>query len=174
MQNKAGSSVPNQGIRYAIILAVLITASTVVRAADFKGATEVLRQAAQASPKPAQEKTKDPYEPFREKLKAFQAQITNLAPSQAATQWLALVDDFQKASGEDRDSMRRGLGTLRPLQFEEVMKVLPPPAAWVELEKAVEARSPTQADRFAHQGLHGSGGWHQHETPDFLCANRKL
>src|SRR5258706_7810450 len=137
MQNTEGLSLSNQEMRYPILLAVLLAGGTLLHAADFKGAAEVLRQAAQASPKP-KEKSKDPHEPFREKLKAFQTHGTNLPPAQAATQWLALVDDFEKESGESLGSMRRGLGAGKPVRFDEVMRVLPPPAAWVELEKAVE------------------------------------
>jgi len=95
MQNKAALPVSNQEMRYSILLALLLAGTTVLPAADFKGATEVLRQAAQASPKP-QEKSKDPQAPFRDRLKAFQSQSTNLPPAQVATQWLALVDDFGK------------------------------------------------------------------------------
>src|SRR6266446_3320324 len=114
MQNKPGPSVSNEEMRCAILLALLLTGSTWLHAADFKGATEVLRQAAQASPRP-KEKSKDPSEPFREKLKAFQAQSTNLPPAQAAEQWLALVNDFEKTSGELLGPMRRGLGAGQPL-----------------------------------------------------------
>ena len=64
-------------------------------AADFKGAAEVIRQAAQASPKP-KEKPKDPNAPFREKLKAFAAASTNLPPAAAATRWLDLVEEFEQ------------------------------------------------------------------------------
>src|SRR6266481_455262 len=35
---------------------------------------------------------------------------------------------------------RSGSRFLIPLQFSDVLKVLPPPSAWSELEKAVEAR----------------------------------
>jgi tetratricopeptide (TPR) repeat protein len=154
MQNQAGLSVFNQAMCFAIFLAIFLAGSTSLQAADFKGATEVLRQASQASPKP-KEKTKDPHEPFREKLKAFQAQSTNLPPAEAATQWLALVDDFEKESGESAGSIHGGFRPGRALQFEEVVKTLPPPATWVELEKAVEARSPTpsKADEKRELGL---------------------
>src|SRR5258707_10268687 len=144
MQNKAGLALSNQEMRFGFILALLLAGSNLLRAADFKGAAEVLRQVAQASPKPT-EKSKDPYEPLREKLKAFQAHGANLPPAQAATQWLVLLDDFEKESGELSGSRRRGLSAGRPLQFDDVMKVLPPPTTWTELESAVEARSSAQA-----------------------------
>ena len=76
MQTKARSSVSAQGKNFVFILLAGLTASVSAPAADFKGAAEVLRQAAQASPKP-KEKPKDPNAPFREKLKAFAAASTN-------------------------------------------------------------------------------------------------
>src|SRR5260370_33100212 len=91
MRNKAASSVSHKEMRCAIFLSALLGTSVLAAAPEFKGATEVLRQAAQDSPKPKQ-KTKDPYEPFREKLKAFQVQSTNLPTPQAAAQWIGLVD----------------------------------------------------------------------------------
>src|SRR5205807_2760054 len=112
-------------------------------AADFKGAAEVLRQATQTSPE-AREKPKDPYAPFREKLKAFAAASTNLPPAAAAAGWLALLEEFEKISTDPaaltHSSSPRA---VRPLQFDDVMKVLPPPGTWTELEKVVEARSPS-------------------------------
>ncbi len=139
MQNKAGWAVLNENMRLATLLSLLLIVGTPSHGAEFKGAAEVLRQAAQASPKP-KEKKDDPYQPFREKLEVFQSQSTNLPPAQAAAQWLALVDEFETQSGESLNRMRSGSRFLIPLQFSDVLKVLPPPSAWSELEKAVEAR----------------------------------
>src|SRR5437762_9428152 len=105
MRNKAGWAVSDNTMRSLITLIVLLAAPMLPHAADFKGATEVLRQAAQTSAAP-KEKSQDPYSPFREKLKAFQSQSTNLPPAQAATQWLALVEEFQNQSSQSRAPMR--------------------------------------------------------------------
>jgi hypothetical protein len=144
MQNKAGWSVLNQSMRSVTLISALLAAGVVCRAADFKGAAEVLRQAAQTSPKP-QEKKEYPDQPFRDKLNAFESQNTNLPPAQAAGQWLELVDEFEKQSADSMSRLRSGSGFALPLQFSEVLKALPPPAAWNELEKAVEARPATGA-----------------------------
>jgi len=87
--------VSNQNMNTVTLFALLLAETTLVQSADFKGAAEVLRQAAQVSPKP-QPKNRDPHEQFRQKLVAFQAQSTNLAPALAAQQWLGLVEDFEK------------------------------------------------------------------------------
>src|SRR5437867_12694317 len=125
-------------MRSAILLSLLLSASPFATAAEFKGAAEILRQAAQASPKSNAEKPKDPYQSFREKLKVFEAQNTNVPPSQAASGWLILADDFQKTLGEHHAAAGRGFPAVKMLQFDEVVNVLPPPAAWHELERAIE------------------------------------
>src|SRR5207245_2931056 len=108
-----------------------------------------------ASPKTNAEKPKDPYQSFREKLKVFEAQNTNVPPSQAASGWLVLADDFQKTSGEHHAAAGRGFPAVKMLQFDEVVNVLPPPAAWPELERAIENRAPAEAtaDRKRELGL---------------------
>src|SRR6185436_20158681 len=75
------------------------------------------------------------------KLKAFESLSTNLQPSESATQWLAFVDGFAEAAAVLREPGPARFRAGRTLQFDEVMRVLPPPKVWAELEKAVEARS---------------------------------
>lgn len=144
MQNKAGPAAFRHRMPLATLLGLILVFGMASRAADFKGASEVLRQAAQASPKP-KEKKEDPTKPFRDKLEAFEAQVTNLSPAQAATQWLALVDEFDKQSGDSMTRTRSGFMFGLALQFNDVLKALPPPPAWGELEKAVEARQTVEA-----------------------------
>jgi len=143
MQNKTGLAVSimqmHYKVYYKVLLAALLAASSLAEAADFKGATEVLREAAQATPKP-KEAEKDSHGPFRERLKSFAVQSTNLPPSQAATQWLAFTEEFEKEFGRDIASPRLRSRVEKGIQFDEVMNALPPPAAWEELAKAVEAR----------------------------------
>src|SRR5262245_11367905 len=141
MQNKPSSWVSNTQMGRLAALIILLVASS-VPAADFKGAAEVLQQAAQTATKP-NEKPKDPYAPFRDKLKAFASQSTNLPPDQAAQQWLALVDELEKESVRIASSARLGPRAGRPVRLEEVLDTLPPPSSWAELEKAVEARPAT-------------------------------
>src|SRR6266404_2788893 len=144
MRNKLNWVVSDQQMHCAAVLTILFAASAVSPAADFKGAAEVLQQASQA-PSKSKEASKDPYAPFRDKLKAFASQSTNLPPDQAARQWLGLVDEFEKESVRIAGSARRGPWAGRPVQLEEVLEVLSPPASWAELEKAVEARSAAAA-----------------------------
>ena len=63
--------------KFLLAGAAIFMANMSLPAAGFKGAAEVWRESTQASVKP-KEKTKDPFEPFREKLKAFESQATNL------------------------------------------------------------------------------------------------
>src|SRR2546427_11481270 len=126
MQNKCAGAELKNHMRYKLVLVAILAAGSWARAADFKGAAEVLREATQQPPKP-KEKSTDPYEALREKLKAFEMQGTNLPPAEAAKQWLALVDEFEKQSGKATAPMTRGLGPVRPLQLDDVMKALPTP-----------------------------------------------
>jgi tetratricopeptide (TPR) repeat protein len=144
MQNKGWCLVLNNNMRAAILFTLFLIINAELRAADFKGAAEVLRQASQTSPK-AKEKKEDPSRPFRDKLKAFEKQSTNLPPGQAASQWLALVDEFENLSGDSMDRFRGGSRFVLPLQFNDVLKAIPQPSAWGELEKAVEARPAAEA-----------------------------
>src|SRR2546430_12487127 len=91
-------------MRYVLLAGAVLATNSWLRGADFKGAAEVLRQAAQASPKP-KEKSKDPFEPLREKLKGFETQSTNLPAAEAANQWLGLVDEFEKQSAKASGAM---------------------------------------------------------------------
>ncbi len=115
MRNKLNWVVSDQQMHCAAVLTILFAASAVSPAADFKGAAEVLQQASQA-PSKSKETSKDPYAPFRDKLKAFASQSTNLPPDKAARQWLGLVDEFEKESVRIAGSARRGpwAGRLRP------------------------------------------------------------
>src|ERR1700694_821696 len=90
-KNNSALSLPNASRGFGIISAFLLAGVGFAKAADFKGASEVLREAAQAIPK-SKEQSTDPFAPFREKLKAFQTAGTNLPPDQAAAEWLQLVD----------------------------------------------------------------------------------
>jgi tetratricopeptide (TPR) repeat protein len=118
-----------------VLLGTTFAGTGILQAADFKGAEQVLREATLASPT-AKEKPKDPYAQLREKLKAFETEGGKLPPGEAAKQWLALVDEFGKQSD------KAGAGrAARPLQMEDVMRALPPPAAWKDLEGAIEARA---------------------------------
>src|SRR5215212_8881438 len=103
MRNKSTSTVFLMSMRFSLALIVLVAAAGLLAGAEFKGAAEVLRQAAESAPPKATQTAEDPYARFQEKLKLFQTQSTNLAPSAAAAQWLALVDEFAKVAGEPFD-----------------------------------------------------------------------
>src|SRR6266566_7294342 len=126
MQNKSPGIGLKSHMLYLLLAGAVFAANSWLRAADFKGAAEVLKEAAQASPKP-KEKSKDPFEQLREKLKAFETQGPNLPAAEAAKRWLALVDEFEKESAKAAGATIRGAGKERPFQLDDVMKALPPP-----------------------------------------------
>lgn len=133
---------PNIGVFpklvYSVLFGSFVIAAVSVQAEDYKGADEVLRIASEALPGQKQE-TKDPFAAFREKLKEFGESVSNRPPEEVAKGWLALIDDYDVESAE----RVRGNALVRPVQFEEVMKVLPEPTVWPALEKEIEARAAT-------------------------------
>src|SRR5947209_17302726 len=140
MRNKIVWLVSKMIMRTFLVLEMFLLWNCLGGAADFKGATEVLQLASESPAKPKQNGD-DPNAVFRQKIKAFGSSSTNLTSAEAAKQWLTLVEDFQselaKSAVEAQIPRREGLG----LRFEEIMDVLPPPAYWADLEKAVESRS---------------------------------
>jgi tetratricopeptide (TPR) repeat protein len=115
-------------------------ASETTTATNYLGADIILRQAAEsAKPSKSKEAEKSPAAQLREDLKAFQQQSAGLAPAEAAKQWLALVDRLLQLNETPANYGRRG-GMFRPLEPQELVEALPPPPAWGELAKAIEAR----------------------------------
>ena len=110
--------------------------------ADYLGAEAVLQQVADRVAKPADKNPPDEQSRLRSDLKVFSQNVTNLAATEAAGQWLKLVDraiKIQQAAGRDYNP------TATPLGLEDLLNALPPPSAWAELAKAVAAR-PTAKD----------------------------
>jgi tetratricopeptide (TPR) repeat protein len=109
-------------------------------ATNYQGADTVLRQAAESA---KQTKTADekpsPTTQWRADVKAFKQQSTNLAPAEAAKQWLALADRLLQLEETPANYSQSGMMS-HPVQPEELVEALPPPASWLELAKAIEAR----------------------------------
>jgi tetratricopeptide (TPR) repeat protein len=139
----------------ALCLAGTFTWSATAHAApatNYQGAGAVLRQAAESvnQIKSADEKS-SPAAQWRADLKAFKQQSASLAPTEAAKQWLAMVDRLLQleetpANFDQQDMMSH------PIQPDELVEALPPPASWAELAKAIEARPAGEGAR-ALQGL---------------------
>ena len=119
-------------------------------ALDYRGAEAVLAQAAEAGAKPkAAAEESSPAAQLRADLKAFQQKAMSLAPAEAATQWLALLDRFQRLEDSPLSSGRRDRDRM-PVQAQEVVESLPPPEAWSALARAVEARPPGEGGEALH------------------------
>ena len=109
-------------------------------ATNYEGADAVLRQAAEGSNQPkSKEEKPSPTSQLREDLKAFKQQSASLAPTEAAKQWLALVDRLLQLNETPANYGQQG-GMSHPIQPEELVEALPPPSSWPELGKAIEAR----------------------------------
>ena len=97
MRNKFVLLIRKSVTRVALLPPIVLLSINVSLGSDFKGASEVLRLAAETSAI-TKEKRAEPNAAFREKLKSFQASNTNLAPADAAKQWLALVEQYETES----------------------------------------------------------------------------
>jgi len=119
---------------------VWTTTAEAASATNYEGADAILRQAAEGSNQPkSKEEKPSPTSQLREDLKAFKQQSASLAPAEAAKQWLALVDRLLQLNETPANYGQQG-GMSHPIQPEELVEALPPPASWAELAKAIEAR----------------------------------
>jgi tetratricopeptide (TPR) repeat protein len=94
-----------------------------ILAADYLGASAVLEQAAAAVGSQGSENKTS----LRAAIGAFGREAASLDPTTAAKKWLALVDRLA-TSTSDR-------GGERDVEFSDLVKVLPPPAAWPALRE---------------------------------------
>jgi tetratricopeptide (TPR) repeat protein len=121
-------------------------------AQDYLGANVVLQQVQQHNAKPSEKPQRDEQMVLRDNLKAFSQTATNLAPADAAKQWLELVD---RAAKIQQQAMRNYNPNDAPLEADDLMGVLPPPAAWGELAKAIAARPAAKGgDEIRETGFH--------------------
>ena len=88
-------------------------------------------------------------EQFRVDLTNFVSRSKSLAPDVAAREWLAFVDRLEKLSGGA--SFRPDRMDQPPPQFMEVLNVLPPPASWDALGKAIASRPAPSALKDARE-----------------------
>ena len=116
------------------------TTAEAAPATNYEGADAVLLQAAESvnQTKSADEKP-SPTTQWRADLKAFKQQSASLAPAEAAKQWLALVDRLLQLEETPANYGQSGMMS-HPIQPDELVEALPPPASWPELAKAIEAR----------------------------------
>src|SRR5690606_6481578 len=115
------------------------------------GAAEVLRQVGEKA-EAATPEADAPGATLRADLEAFTEESADLAPDEAATRWLALVDAWMAAGeGEGGDPyMPYGFAPQaaeggKPT-VNELIEAIPGPEAWPALVAAVEARPAGEGD----------------------------
>lgn len=135
-----------------LLVTLVLTSASPGRAQDYLGASNVLYQVQERNTKPATANTNDASALLREDLKTFRQSMTNLAPADAVRGWLALVDRAVKLQ---RQLAQNYNPSGIPIRAEDVIEVLPPPAAWDKLAKAIQARPPAKSDgELQEVGLH--------------------
>jgi hypothetical protein len=119
-------------------------------ATNYQGTDAILRQAAESSNKTrSKDERLSPNAQLRADLKAFGQQSVSLTPGDAAKQWLALADRLVQM--EETPANYGQQGEPNPVQMEELVDELPPPASWAELEKAIEARPHGEGTQALHE-----------------------
>jgi tetratricopeptide (TPR) repeat protein len=111
----------------------------IAHAQDYLGASAVLHQVEERNAKPGQKPEKDEATKLLDDLKSFSQTSTNLAPADAAKRWLELVDRAVKVQ---QQSVQNYNPSAIPVQPDDMLGALPPPADWSGLAKAIAARPP--------------------------------
>ena len=108
-------------------------------AQEFQGADAILKRLTEQTAKTTKpEKKADPVEELRQKVEAFGKEADNLAPEQAAAQWLALFDAYAAIPNE---LLYRSRGSRDRLSMQSLLTALPGPAAWDALAAATDQRA---------------------------------
>jgi tetratricopeptide (TPR) repeat protein len=123
--------------KHACFLSLAAGFCGAANAQDYLGAKAVLQQVEERNVKPGGKPQSDDQTVLRDDLKAFSQTATNLAPADAAKQWLDLVD---RAAKIQQQSARNYNPSITPLEANDLLGVLPPPATWGGLAKAIAAR----------------------------------
>jgi hypothetical protein len=139
----------------ALCLAGMFTWSAKAQATpatDYQGAAAILRQAVESSNQmKAKDEKSSPMAQWRADLKTFAQQSTNMAPAEAAKQWLALADRLFQLEEVPVNNYGQSDEMTNPLHPQELMEALPPPADWAELAKAIEMRPPGEGAQALHE-----------------------
>ena len=132
------------------VLLVSVCLSVSASAAEpLRGAAAILGDlAAKASAQAAQPAAVSPVAQLRTDLTGFATRAGTPAPAAAANEWLALADRLAKIYAQRQNADDE---VYAPPQFSELLAVLPPPAAWDEIAKAVAARPAPAAMKDARE-----------------------
>lgn len=124
---------------YPLALTLIALTLHPLSAQEFQGADAILKRLAEQTAKAAKpEKKADPVEEFRQKVAGFAKEADNLAPEQAAAQWLALFDAYTVIPNE---VLYRSRSSRDRLSMQSLLSALPGPAAWDALAAAIDKRA---------------------------------
>lgn len=115
-----------------VIGLIFFTAFTVF-GADLKGANAIITQLQQAQTSPAAKLTDLAKDPFQKALTEYQSNSPKLVPSAATEGWLALLPLWNQS----RPNRNRYSASESDIGFNSLIQVLPPPAAWSDLQKGM-------------------------------------
>jgi tetratricopeptide (TPR) repeat protein len=121
-----------------LVLAVIALVTTSRSAENYVGANALLRAVEESTAKTnAPDKKTNAVAMLRADLKAFREAMPTLSSADAAKRWLGLLD---RSAETDRRAVAGRAAATQPIRVDELLEALPPPAAWIELARAITAR----------------------------------
>jgi tetratricopeptide (TPR) repeat protein len=133
-----------RNIGLALLVISISFQSSLSRAADYVGATAVLKRVSDPSTASATNQNPSAAAQLKSDIESFKKQSGSLKPEDAAQQWLKLLDRQFDLSPEDLSGgYQRSRQQFNP---NDIWLALPPPAAWDSLRRAIEARPPQKSE----------------------------
>lgn len=152
----ATPSSPRMNKRTILTGSLAVLAVTCTHAADFLGANEILSRKAAIHKTPKKPDTAEtPADIWKREMAAFKEATLKLAPEEAASRWLKLVESGLKVSATDSRSFRSSFDNLGP--WRELMGALPPPSSWEALDARLKALPLNGNNETYHAALRALG-----------------
>ncbi len=129
-------------IRLIVVIVALFHVAPVFAESNYLGASVVLKKLAESSEQTG--KTNEPPNDealLKTDLESFQKNASALEPKEAAKKWLSFLERLDKVT------VGRRYGSGSTLTTRELVAALPPPSAWDELARLIEARPPAKGSK---------------------------
>ncbi len=123
----------------ALVFLALFLSAVCAFGQDYTGADALLNKLRSGDTTPP--KTQDE---LRADLTRFVTKSQEASPEENAAGWLQLYDEWSALKYTPYDGNFPGYAT-QPMQFADVMRVLPPPSSWSDLSKKINARKSSTA-----------------------------
>jgi len=127
----------NRGVNKPFTCALSLFFTAAATAADYQGASAVLKQLAEKALTKTEVKKADPVEDLRLKVDALKKDAATLSPQESAKRWLALLDAYLTIPSEVLYTQRSYESRL---DLNTILAALPPATAWDEIGRELADR----------------------------------